>query len=164
MEITQQQAFTKESFNAALNAAKVEIKPGHGVCVREVTAKFKVGEMDLEVSVEMTPKVFSPYYGRTGVDFRVLHRKSESGGTYIHWDDRGEKQVDIGFEIERLDELVKLATPTSEELAQTLKEVQAAVHDYNHEMGIHQESQARSLISNSGTNNLEAESTDSPHP
>lgn len=126
------------AFNAALNAASIKIKDWNGGFIRRATATFNVPGVKgkMEVSVAVTPAVFSSYSYKTGVEVQVVHYKTPSNGTFIHWDEFGARHIDIGFRIDRLEELIKLATPSEQEVSLALTDINAAMAGYNQEMGL----------------------------
>lgn len=129
---------TKEAFNTALNAAAIEVRDWNGGLFRKASTEFKVpgvaGMMQVEVSV--TPEASAMFGEKPGVEVVVAHYKQASRGTYIHWDVRGHKEIDIGFAIERRTEMVRLATPTAAEMTATVKDANAAITGYAKEMGL----------------------------
>lgn len=136
---------TKEAFNAALNEASIELRAWNGGLFRKASTEFNVpgveGKMQVEVSV--TPEASAMFGEKPGVEIVVAHYKEVSRGTYIHWDVRGTKEVDIGFDIDRIPEMVRLATPTTAEMAATVKDASAAIAGYGEEMGIDDYSRPR---------------------
>jgi len=129
---------TKENFNAALNTAEFVVKDWNGGLTRMATANFKIKGVkgQIEVSVAVTPEIFSVYGQTTGHEVQVIHYQTPSNGVFIHWDHYGSRRVDIGFEIDRLDDLEILAQRSEAEISQALSELDSAISVYSNAMGM----------------------------